>query len=226
MPQQHPGVPPGHNMAPGMVHNPSQPGSQPGGLPPHLAQQMGVSAPGGQVNPSALMGGMPGGPNAHAMQHLNPQVHSQMYAQGTPMNNCELRSCDSFLPRPSLTVARRCRPADATPKACRDPATTTAGYHGSTDVPDAAAWGRPHGSRQSIHAPTTNSPVAGSAGKTDSSALTTATGRWKPPSLFCGSRCAKRQYVEPTTTAAGKTRMSHEATLLRGSHAARIRHRS
>lgn len=91
MQQQHPGVPPGHNMAPGMVHNPSQPGSQPGGLPPHLAQQMGVSAPGGQVNPSALMGGMPGGPNAHAMQHLNPQVHAQMFGQSPVPLNCESR---------------------------------------------------------------------------------------------------------------------------------------
>lgn len=97
MPQQHPGVPQGHNMAPGMAHNPSQPGSQPGGIPAHLAQQMGVSAPGGQVNPSALMGGMPGGPNAHAMQHLNPQVHPQMYGQSNVNMNCEPPSCLAML---------------------------------------------------------------------------------------------------------------------------------
>lgn len=72
-------------MAPGMAHNPSQPGAQQGGIPPHLAQQMGVSAPGGQVNPSLM--GMPGAPNAHALQHLNPQVQ-HMFGQ-QPANNCE-----------------------------------------------------------------------------------------------------------------------------------------
>lgn len=74
-------------MAPGMAHNPSQPGAQPGGIPPHLAQQMGVSAPGGQVNPSALMG-VPGAPNVHAMQHLNPQV-PHMFGQQPGQMNCE-----------------------------------------------------------------------------------------------------------------------------------------
>lgn len=88
MQQPHPGVPPGHHMAPGMAHNPSQPGSQPGGIPAHLAQQMGVSAPGGQVNPSLM--GMHGAPNAHAMQHLNPQVQ-HMFGQ-QPVN-CESSSC-------------------------------------------------------------------------------------------------------------------------------------
>lgn len=72
-------------MAPGMAHNPSQPGAQQGGIPPHIAQQMGVSAPGGQVNPSLM--GMPGAPNAHALQHLNPQVQ-HMFGQ-QPANNCE-----------------------------------------------------------------------------------------------------------------------------------------
>lgn len=86
--QQHPGVPPGHHMAPGMVHNPSQPGSQPGGIPHQLAH-MGVSAPGGQVNQAALMQGMPpGGPNAHAMQHLNPQMAQQLFHQQQQMQNC------------------------------------------------------------------------------------------------------------------------------------------
>ncbi|KAI0483955.1 LIM-domain binding protein-domain-containing protein [Xylariaceae sp. FL0804] len=81
--QQHPGGHPGHPMgAPGMVHNPSQPGAQPG-MPPQMAAHMAVSGPGGQVNP-ALMGGMPpgaGGPNAHAMQHLNPQAFQQQQQQ-------------------------------------------------------------------------------------------------------------------------------------------------
>ena len=70
--QQHPGVVhPGHPMgAPGMAHTQSQPGGQPG-MPPQVAH-MAVSGPGGQVNPSAIMGAMPpgvAGPNAHALQH-------------------------------------------------------------------------------------------------------------------------------------------------------------
>jgi len=84
--QQHPGVPPGHpGMAPGMAHNPSQPGGQPGGMPQHM-NHMGVSGPGGQVNPAAMMGGAmpPGaGPNAHAMQHLNPP--QAQFFQNNPM---------------------------------------------------------------------------------------------------------------------------------------------
>ncbi|RYP22845.1 hypothetical protein DL765_001441 [Monosporascus sp. GIB2] len=85
---QHPGVPPGHPMAPGMAHNPSQPGAQPGMPQQMAAAHMGVSGPGGQVNPAALMGGgmAPGaGPNAHAMHHLNPQMFQQQQQFG--MNN-------------------------------------------------------------------------------------------------------------------------------------------
>lgn len=87
---QHPGVPPGHHMAPGMAHNPSQPGAQPG-IPHHLAQQMGVSAAGGQVNPALMgAGGMPPGANAHAMQHLNPNVQHMFPQQPVNPMNCEL----------------------------------------------------------------------------------------------------------------------------------------
>ncbi|KAG4222973.1 hypothetical protein PC116_g28554 [Phytophthora cactorum] len=82
--QQHPGAHPGHPMgAPGMAHNPSQPGAQPG-IPPQMAAHMAVSGPGGQVNPAAMMGGIPpgaAGPNAHALQHLNPQQQQQMFQQ-------------------------------------------------------------------------------------------------------------------------------------------------
>jgi hypothetical protein len=76
-------------MAQGMQHNPGQQGVPGGGIPAHLAAQMGVSAPGGQVNP-ALMGGMPpgaGGPNAHALQHLNP---GQQMFQQQQFANCTL----------------------------------------------------------------------------------------------------------------------------------------
>jgi hypothetical protein len=80
----HPGmqqsVHPGHPMAPGMAHNPSQPGAQLG-MPPQMAGQM-VSAPGGQPNPAAFMGGMhPGNPHAQAMQHINPHMFQQQQAQ-------------------------------------------------------------------------------------------------------------------------------------------------
>lgn len=78
--QQHPGVHPGHAMAaPGMAHNPSQPGAQQG-IPPQLAAHMAASGPGGQVNPAAMMGGMPqavAGPTAHALSHLSPQIFQQ-----------------------------------------------------------------------------------------------------------------------------------------------------
>jgi len=80
--QQHPGAPPGHPMAPGMAHNPSQPGAPPG-MQQHMVGHMGVSGPGPQINPAALMAGMPpgaGNPNAHAMQHLNP-AQAQLYHQ-------------------------------------------------------------------------------------------------------------------------------------------------
>lgn len=86
--QQHPGAPPGHPMAPGMAHNPSQPGSTPGGMPHQLVGHMGVSGPGPQMNAAALMAGMPpgaGNPNAHAMQHLSP-AQAQMFHQQQQMN--------------------------------------------------------------------------------------------------------------------------------------------
>jgi hypothetical protein len=76
--QQHPGVP-GHPMAPGMAQHPSQQGAPGGAMQHQLAAHMGVSQPGAQMN---VMAGMPpgaGGPNAHAMQHLNPQA--QMFPQ-------------------------------------------------------------------------------------------------------------------------------------------------
>jgi len=86
--QQHPAGPP-HPMAPGMAHNPSQPGTNPGGIPQHLVAHMGVSGPGAQINPAALMGGMPPGaghPNAHALQHLSP-AQAQMYQAQQQMGN-------------------------------------------------------------------------------------------------------------------------------------------
>lgn len=129
MQQPHPGVPQGHHMAPGMAHNPSQPGAQPGGIPPHLAQQMGVSAPGGQVNPSALMG-VPGAPNVHAMQHLNPQMFGQQPGQ----MNCESRSYHASAPRAQkdhlLKRSSNSRgPAHATAETAGNTSTKTAPSH-------------------------------------------------------------------------------------------------
>ena len=74
-------------MAPGMAHNPSQPGGAPGGMPHQLVGHMGVSGPGAQIN-AALMAQMPpgaGNPNAHAMSHLTPQ-QAHMYQQQQQMN--------------------------------------------------------------------------------------------------------------------------------------------
>jgi hypothetical protein len=84
-------------MAPGMAHNPSQPGAAPGGIPHHLVGHMGVSGPGSQMNAAALMGGMqPGALNAHAaMQHLSPAQaqmfhHPQMNQMCTSPHRCQL----------------------------------------------------------------------------------------------------------------------------------------
>jgi hypothetical protein len=79
-----------------MPHNPGQQGGPGGGIPPQLAGHM-VSAPGGQVNP-VLMGVMPpgsGGPNAHALQHLNP-AQAQMFQQPQFSGACR----SPFFPTP------------------------------------------------------------------------------------------------------------------------------
>jgi hypothetical protein len=103
--QQHPGVPGGHPMGPGMPHNLSQQGVPGGGMPPHLAGQMGVSgAPGNQI-PTSLMGTMPpvaGGPNAHALQHLSPG-HAQMFAQ-QQLHGKTRSTLSSAVPRGSLML--------------------------------------------------------------------------------------------------------------------------
>jgi len=82
--QQHPGIPQGHPMA--VPHNPAQQGQPGPGMPQQM--HMGVSGPGGpQVSQAgAMMGGVPipGGPSAHALQHLNPgqaAQQAQMFQQ-------------------------------------------------------------------------------------------------------------------------------------------------
>jgi hypothetical protein len=98
--QQHPGAPPGHPMAPGMAHAPSQPGATPGAMPHPLAGPMGVSGPGPQINPAALMGGMApgaGAPNAHVMQHLNPAAQQMFHQQ--QMNQMCMSALRFNLPR-------------------------------------------------------------------------------------------------------------------------------
>lgn len=47
--KKHPGVPPGHHMAPGMAHNPKQPGPQPG-ISHLLAPQMAAPGARSQIN--------------------------------------------------------------------------------------------------------------------------------------------------------------------------------
>lgn len=49
-------------------------------MPPQMAAHMAASGPGGQVNPAAMMAGMPQGapgPNTHALSHLTPQIFQQ-----------------------------------------------------------------------------------------------------------------------------------------------------
>jgi hypothetical protein len=90
-------------MAPGMAHNPSQPGTTAGGIPHQLVGHMGVSGPGPQMNAAALMGGMPpGNPNAHAMQHLNPAAQAQMFHHPQMGQMCTCRAAPSSLIHPSL----------------------------------------------------------------------------------------------------------------------------
>lgn len=108
--QHPPGVPQGHpGMAPGMAHNPSQPGVQPGGMPHQM--HMGVSGPGPQVNPAALMGGVgmpPGaGPNPH-MQQLSQQQMFQ-HQQQQQMNN--MAACESSMLSTAGTTGFRYRTA-------------------------------------------------------------------------------------------------------------------
>jgi hypothetical protein len=74
----HPGA--GHPMAPGMQQGPNPQGAN-GGMPHHMAHQMAVSAPGGQMNP-AMMGAMQQGvvnPNAQ-FSHMNPAAAQMMHA--------------------------------------------------------------------------------------------------------------------------------------------------
>ncbi|RKF84007.1 Transcriptional activator ptaB [Golovinomyces cichoracearum] len=76
---QHTGISQGHPMS----HNPSHPGQSGSGLPQQL--HMGISAPGPPVTQGqAMMAGMspgPGGPSAHALQHLSPGQQQQAQAQ-------------------------------------------------------------------------------------------------------------------------------------------------
>jgi hypothetical protein len=96
---QHPGVAPGHPMAPG---HPQQTAGQPGpGMPQQM--HMGVSGPGGpQVTQAgAMLGvmppvvGAPGGPSAHAIQHLNPN-QAQIYQQQQAQMACMLPYYDLY----------------------------------------------------------------------------------------------------------------------------------
>lgn len=83
----HPGAG-GHPMGSGMPPNQGQQGN-PGGMPQQFAgNPMGAGTPGGHMNP-AMMGGMPpGGPNAHALQHLSPAQQQQLLQQQHLQNQC------------------------------------------------------------------------------------------------------------------------------------------
>jgi hypothetical protein len=96
----HPGLPPGHAMAPGQHPTPAHLGGQAPGA--GMVQQLhpGVSAPGGPQATQAgpMMVGMPPvvgttgpgapGPSAHALSHLGPhQIFQQQQQQLA--QNCE-----------------------------------------------------------------------------------------------------------------------------------------
>lgn len=96
---QHPGVAQGHQMA--GVH--TQQGGPPGPGMPQQAFHMGVSGPGvPQVSqPGTMMAGMspgvngPGGPNAHALQHLTPSQAMYQQQQQQPQMAC---TCTLWFP--------------------------------------------------------------------------------------------------------------------------------
>lgn len=93
-------------MGPGMPQNQGQQGAPGGGMPQQM--HMAASGPGGQVNPAALMGGMTpgaGGPNAHALQHLNP-AQNPMFQQGQ-FGNCTYYPILSLIDRPDHSSAAK-----------------------------------------------------------------------------------------------------------------------
>lgn len=142
-PHGHPGMTPGQPMTPAqmqqMGHQVSGPGaphvSQPGAM---MGMQMGANAMGGPgmggQHPGGQMGGMPGQqmggqsmaggtPNAHAMNHPNPQaamMHQQQMQQQSesfPFFSCLLCACDCDFP----SVSESNPPL----KQCRSPAIFT-----------------------------------------------------------------------------------------------------
>ena len=135
-------------MAPGMVHNPSQPGAPGGGMPHQLAH-MGVSGAGQQINAAALMGGVPpgaGGPNVHALQHLNPN-QAQLFQQQQFAANC--------MAAPTPHASRVEPSADVmlcsqsiTRKPCNT-SSSSSGYYNSNSRRDRPSWlSRPSSSRE------------------------------------------------------------------------------
>lgn len=95
---QHQGVPQGH-MA-GMPHAQGQQGQPGPGMPQQM--HMGVSGPGGpQVTQAgAMMAGMPpgAGPNAHALQHLNPNQQAQAMFQQQQQQQQQMSKLDLLSP--------------------------------------------------------------------------------------------------------------------------------
>lgn len=90
----HPGMPPGHQMAPGQPGHPGHMVGQPGGM--MQGMHPGVSGP--QVTQGPGVTGMPQGvgmgtgvgvPSAHAMSHLGPSQAQFIHQQQNMAANCK-----------------------------------------------------------------------------------------------------------------------------------------
>ena len=99
----HGGMPHGHPMGPGHPSNQGMPNGGQAGV--SMAQQMQHAMAGGpQVTQGPMMGmpqggpGVSGGPSAHAMQHLNPQINPQF------IQNQQQMQARKSKPRPILIV--------------------------------------------------------------------------------------------------------------------------
>lgn len=100
----HPGMQPGHQMAPGQ---PGHPGHLVGPGPGGMVQQMHPGVSGPQVTQGPVVTGMPQGvgmgtgvgvPSAHAMSHLGPSQANFLHQQNMTAN------CESLLSLSKSTV--------------------------------------------------------------------------------------------------------------------------
>lgn len=189
---QHPGAPAHPMGAPGMAHNPSQPGAPPQGIPHQLAPHMAVSAPGGQMNPGPLVGGMPpsgGGPSAHAMSHLNPAQAQIFQAQHNNMGACEFRPVTrrfAYLQPANIPLSRSQQPSHAADATSATTAATTAtaacaAAH-ATSIHTGWHGGDAHGCRDKHELIEPGGTATGGTARRNASSSTKPASSSKPPS--------------------------------------------